>query len=210
MTLYLDSAFLEDAQAAAALGYVRGITTNPTLLAKTGRPADEVLPALCDTCPGPVFYQLTADTVAGREAEARRMLARRPNLSLKIPTTPENLVLGARLAQSGAVVGMTAIFSAAQVYLACQTGARYVLPYVNRSTRLLGDGLALVREMRAVIDAQRAPVEIVAASIKSPEEATATVLAGAHHLTLPLAIIQAMGQHALSDQAIAEFAQARA
>ncbi len=64
--------------------------------------------------------------------------------------------------------------------------------------------------MRAVIDAQRAPVEIVAASIKSPEEATATVLAGAHHLTLPLAIIQAMGQHALSDQAIAEFAQARA
>jgi transaldolase len=79
---------------------------------------------------------------------------------------------------------------------------------VNRSTRLLGDGLALVREMRAVIDADSAPVEIIAASIKSPEEAVATVLAGAHHLTLPLSVIEAMGTHPLSEQAIEEFAKA--
>ena len=207
MTLYLDSALLEDARTAAALGYVRGITTNPTLMAKAGRPPETVMAELCDACAGTVFYQLTAPSVAERETEARRMLALRPNLGLKIPTTPENLALGARLAREGAVVGMTAIFSAAQVYLACQAGARYVLPYVNRSTRLLGDGLALVREMRGIIDAQRAPVEIVAASIKSPAEAAGTVLAGAHHLTLPLSVITAMGQHALSDQAIAEFAQ---
>lgn len=206
MTLYLDSALIEEARAAAALGYVRGITTNPTLMGRAGRPAAEVMAALCDVCAGIAFYQVTAENPDEREAEARRMAAVRPNLGLKIPTTPENLALAARLSRDGFVVGMTAIFSAAQVYLACQAGARYVLPYVNRSTRLLGDGLALVRDMRAVIDAQRAPVEIIAASVKSPEEAAATVLAGAHHLTLPLAVITAMGSHPLSEQAIAEFA----
>jgi transaldolase len=95
------------------------------------------------------------------------------------------------------------------VYLAIQAGARYVFPYVNRSTRLLGDGLGLVRQMRAVIDACKAPLEIVAASIKTPEEAVQTVLAGAYHLTLPLAVIQAMGQHELSERTIAEFMGAK-
>lgn len=206
MTLFLDSALIDDARAAAALGYVRGITTNPTLMAKAGGDPLANIAALCDLCPGTVFYQLTGATPAEREAEAWRVRAVRSNVGLKIPTTPENLTLAAKLAAGGAVVAMTAIFSAAQVYLAGQTGARYVIPYVNRSTRLLGDGLALVREMRAVIDAQHSPVEILAASIKSPAEAAATVVAGAHHLTLPLSVITAMGQHPLSDQAIAEFA----
>ena len=105
------------------------------------------------------------------------------------------------------VVGITAIFSPAQVFLACEAGASYVLPYVNRSTRLLGDGFGLVEAMRAVIDSGSYPVEIIAASVKSPEEAVQTLLAGAHHLTLPLAVIQAMGQHPLSDETIAAFAR---
>ena len=208
MTLYLDSALIDDARRAFALGFVGGITTNPTLMAKTGRPTEEVIATLCEICSGTVFHQLTAPTLAERNAEARRFAALRPNVGLKIPCTPENLGLAARLANDGATVGITAIFSAAQVYLACEAGARYILPYVNRSTRLLGDGLALVREMRAVIDADSAPVEIIAASIKSPEEAVATVLAGAHHLTLPLSVIEAMGAHPLSEQAIEEFAKA--
>jgi transaldolase len=210
MALYLDSASVEDARRAMELGFVRGITTNPALMAKTGRHPQDVIGELCEICSGTVFYQLTAPTVAEREAEARRFAALRPNVGLKIPCTLENLALAARLADEDFTVGLTAIFSAAQVYLACEAGARYVLPYVNRSTRLLGDGLALVREMRAVIDACPSPTEILAASVKSPEEAVATVRAGAHHLTLPLAVIEAMGVHPLSEQTIAEFAQAGA
>ncbi len=210
MALYLDSASVEDARRAMKLGFVRGITTNPALMAKTGRHPQDVIGELCEICSGTVFYQLTAPTVAEREAEARRFAALRPNVGLKIPCTLENLALAARLADEDFTVGLTAIFSAAQVYLACEAGARYVLPYVNRSTRLLGDGLALVREMRAVSDACSSPTEILAASVKSPEEAVATVRAGAHHLTLPLAVIEAMGVHPLSEQTIAEFAQAGA
>ncbi len=206
--LYLDSASVEDARRAFGLGFVGGITTNPILMSKTGRRPEEIILELCDICPGTVFYQLTAPTVAERQAEACRLAALRPNqVGLKIPCTPENLELGAHLARENRTVGFTAIFSAAQVYLACQAGARYVLPYVNRSARLLGDGLALVRQMRAVIDACNSPLEIIAASVKSPEEAVATLLAGAHHLTLPLAVIEAMGEHPLSRQAIDEFAQ---
>jgi len=208
MTLYLDSALIQDARRAFALGFVRGITTNPALMSKTGQRPEEVILELCDVCRGTVFYQLTAPTVDEREAEARRMVALRPNqIGLKIPCTLENLKLGAKLSQENYMVGITAIFSPAQVYLACQAGARFVLPYVNRSTRLLGDGLELVRQMRAVIDACHSPLEIVAASIKSPEEAVATTLAGAHHLTLPVAVIEAMGEHPFSEQAIKEFGE---
>lgn len=207
MTLLLDSALLEDAQASATLGLAKGgITTNPTLLAKAGLPAEQVIPALCDAHPGTIFHQLSAKTAAEREAEAWRMLSLRPGrVGLKIPCTLENLALAQRFAGQGVITGMTAIFSPAQVYLALQAGAKYIFPYVNRSTRLLGDGLELVRQMRAVIDAGGGKMHIVAASIKTPEEAVATVLAGAHHLTLALEVIRAMGHHPLSEQTIAEF-----
>ena len=208
MVLYLDSAMVADARRSAALGYVVGVTTNPTLVSRTGRPASDVLVELCDVHPGPIFYQPVATTVAQREAEARRMaglcLGR---IVLKLPSTPENFELASRLGRDGLPVGMTAIFSPGQVYLACAAGARYVLPYVNRSTRLLGDGPGLVRSMRQVIDALAAPTQIVAASIKSPAEAVDALLAGAHALTLPLEIVEQLGRHDLSDQAIAEFAE---
>lgn len=209
MALYLDSASVDDARRSARLGYVAGITTNPSLIARTGRAGDEVVAELCDVHPGPVFYQPVADRVLEREAEVRRVAAlRRGRVVLKLPSTPDNFALAARLAREGYVIAMTAIFGPAQVYLAGQAGARFVLPYVNRSTRLLGDGPGLVRVMRAVIDSAGAPVEIVAASIKSTSEAVETILAGAHSLTLPLALLDQLGWHELSDRAIAEFAEA--
>ena len=210
MTLYLDSASLEDGRRAAALGFVGGATTNPVLVARAGRTAEEAVTGLVDTLGGLVFHQLTASTAAEREVEARRVLALRPgHIGLKIPCQLDSLALARRLGAEGHVVGITAVFSPAQVYLAAALGARYVLPYVNRSSRLLGDGPGLVRQMRAVIDALGDPMEIIAASVKNPEEAVATVLAGAHHLTLPLSVIEAMASHPLSQQAIEDFARAR-
>jgi transaldolase len=208
VTLYLDSASAADARQAMALGFVGGITTNPTLMAKVeGRPLD-IIAELADLCPGPVFYQLTAPTVAEREAEARRVLALRPNIALKIGMTTENLALAAKLAKDGVKVGMTASYSAAQTYLACQANVMYSIAYVNRSTRLQGDGLALVAEMRAVIDAVETTTKILVASLKSPAEVVQAVIAGAHAVTVPLALLQELGNHPLSDQAIEEFARA--
>jgi len=211
MALLLDSAFVEDARRSAALGYVTGITTNPTLVAKTGRRAGDVIAELCDVHPGTVFYQPISETLAEREAEVRRMAAlREGRVGIKLPSTSENFTLAARLAGEGFTVAMTAIFSPAQAYLACLAGVRFVLPYVNRSTRLLGDGPALVHSMRQVIEACGSGTEILSASIKSPEEAVAALLAGSHSLTIPLELILALGHHDLSDAAIADFAASAA
>ena len=208
MSLFLDSALVQDARQAMALGFVAGITTNPTLMAKVDRKPEDIIFELASICPGPVFYQLTAPTVSEREAEARRVLSLRPNIALKIAMTTENLALAARLAREGVKIGMTASYSAAQTYLACEAGVTYSIAYVNRSTRLQGDGLALVSEMRAVVDACDTPTEILVASLKSPAEVVQAVIAGAHHVTVPLALMLEMGNHPLSDQAIEEFARA--
>lgn len=209
MSLFLDSALPADAKAAMALGYVKGITTNPTLLAKAKGKPEDVIAELADICEGPVFYQLNAISVAEREAEARRMLALRPNIALKIAMSGENLALAAKFAKEGVKVGMTASYSAAQTYLTCEAGVAYTIAYVNRSTRLQGDGLALVGQMRAVVDASDAPTTVLVASLKSPAEVVQAVVAGAHHVTIPLHLLLEMGDHPLSEKAIAEFARAR-
>lgn len=208
MALYLDSASVDDARQSAALGYVTGITTNPALMAATGRPAMDVVAELCDMHPGTVFYQPVAGDVGRREAEVRRMAGLRPGrVGIKLPCEPDNFRLAARLAADGFVVGMTAIFSPAQTFVACEAGVAFVVPYVNRSSRLLGDGPGLVRSMRAVIDACGSPVRILAASIKSPAEAVVAVVAGAHAITIPLAVILELGRHELSERTIADFAE---
>lgn len=235
MSIYLDSALPEEARQAMSLGFVRGITTNPALLAKVKRPAAEVLRELCHICTGTVFYQLTAPTVAERRVEGKRILRlndefreeedkqfaeweKNPTASefyplqlgkigLKIPASTENMALVAEFSDKGVEVAVTALFNTAQAYLACEAGAKYLLPYVNRTTRLRGDGFGFVRELAEVCKAVGRGTEVLAASIKSPEEAVRTLLAGAHHISAPLAVLLAMGNDPLSDEAVAEFAR---
>ncbi|MBN1286840.1 MAG: transaldolase [Anaerolineae bacterium] len=204
MGLYLDSADVDDARTAQELGFIEGVTTNPALIARTGRAPLEVLADLVEIVDGNVFYQLTSPTLEQRLDEAWEAYGIRPDrVVLKVPTTTENLSLVAELAHD-IECAMTAIFSPAQAYMAVQAGARYVIPYVSRATRLLGDGPGLVRAIRDVLSGSE--VEIIAASIESPDEAIDAVRAGAHHLTMPLQVIMAMGEHELSQQTIAEFA----
>jgi transaldolase len=237
VAIYLDSAIPDEARQAMSLGFVRGITTNPSLLAKVKRPTTEVLHELCGICTGPVFYQLTAPTVSDRLAEGERILLLNEEMKrddekafqewqrrlaedeapsikqfgrigLKIPASTENMALVAEFSARGVEVAVTAIFSLAQAYLASEAGATYVLPYVNRTTRLRGDGLAFVRELARVCIAVDRGTKVLAASIKSPQEAVGAVLAGAQHVSMPLPLLLAMGQDPLSDQAVADFARA--
>jgi transaldolase len=209
MALYLDSAVPEDVRRASALGFVVGVTTNPKLLATAGEPAEKRLPELCNALgQGVVFYQLTSPTAAKRESEAHHIAGLRPGrIGLKIPCTTENLALLPRLAQKGLVCAVTAVFSAHQTVLACEVGADYVIPYINRATRQLGDGIALVKEMAAVVEATGAATEILAASFRDLTEVADATRAGAHHVTLSLDLLEALGDHPLSERAIEEFAR---
>ena len=207
MALYLDSAELEDARQAVALGFVAGITTNPILIARAGRPAQEVITDLCGLSPGAVFHQLTARTPQAMETEARRFHALAPEqVVLKVPCDLQGLTLVARIS-SEIPCALTAVFSAAQAWLAAEAGARYVIPYVSRATKLCGDGLALVSRMAEVLTRTGQGAEILAASLKSPTEVVAALTHGAHHVTVPLAIIRDMAEHRLSALAIEEFGQ---
>ena len=202
--IYLDSALIEEAKAAVAMGWVKGITTNPTLLNKTELSPEASLKQLAAISPGELYYQLCATDFEDMVTEARKAVAIIGDRTvLKIPATELGFRLTAHLSTEIAC-SVTAIYSPAQAAIAAEAGAKYAIAYVNRATRLLGDGLALVREMSHVL--KGSSTEILAASLKSPAEAAATLQAGAHHLTVPMSILQEMTTHELSEKTVAEFA----
>ncbi|ERT05218.1 transaldolase family protein [Lyngbya aestuarii BL J] len=205
MALYLDSAIIEEATQVSQWGWVKGITTNPTLLAKSTLSPSDTLKQLKQTTSGEICYQLTASDLDGMIAEAKVAYALLGTQTvLKIPATAVGFQAVARLSPE-IPCAVTAIYSPAQAVVAMEAGAKYAIAYVNRATRLLGDGIKLVEEMSAVL--KGTDTTILAASIKSPEEAAATLKAGATHLTLPLEILTAITTHELSEKTVEEFAQ---
>jgi transaldolase len=205
MAIYLDSAIVSEAEIASRMGWVKGITTNPTLLAKSDHPSETTLKKLTQLTSGPVFYQLMSSDFEGMLAEGKKAFEIIGKQTvLKIPATPVGFTVVANLSPE-ITCSVTAIYSAAQAAVAREAGARMAIAYVNRATRLLGDGIALVRDMASVLNGSN--TEILAASIKSPEEAAASLQAGAHHLTLPLSMLQAMTTHEFSDNTVEEFAK---
>lgn len=205
MALYLDSAIIAEAQVVRQWGWVQGVTTNPTLLAKSDLSAQETLTQLKAIFTGEIYYQLTAsdfDDMVSEGKAAYELLGEQT--VLKIPATEVGFQVLAHLSPE-ITCSVTAIYSAAQAAVAQEAGAKYAIAYVNRATRFLGDGITLVKQMAAVLAGSE--TKILAASIKSPEEAAATLAAGAYHLTLPFGILKAMTTHELSEQTVEEFSQ---
>lgn len=207
MGLYIDSANIDEVTQAWKLGFLTGVTTNPSLVAKAGRPGLDVLKEILQLTSGPVFYQVTAETEAGRIAQAWEAAQLAPErVQVKIPATTENIGLAARLTKEGMHCCVTALASPAQAYLAVQAGAAYVAPYVNRLTRQVRDGVSVLRECVEVTRGSQ--TRVIAASLKSVDEVTAVALAGAHDITIPLDLILKLGDHEFSQRAIDEFAAA--
>lgn len=209
--LYLDSAIIAEAQQIVTWGWVKGITTNPTILAKSNLPPGETLSKLASLSPGELYYQLTSrdfESMVAEGKKAREIIGEKT--VLKIPATTLGFQVAAHLS-SEITCAITAIYSPAQAAVAQEAGVKYAIAYVNRATRLLGDGIGLVEEMAEILSGVRLhsphKVEILAASIKSPEEAAAALQAGADHLTLPLNILAAMTTQEFSEQTVEEFAQ---
>lgn len=206
MPILLDSARLDDAHAAMALGFVAGITTNPILISQAGRPGLTVISDLLTICPGDVYYQVTAPSVEGRTQQARAASALDPaRVLIKIPATTENLAMAAALAQEGVRCAITAVGNAAQAYLCAMAGADYAINYVNRLTRATGDGPEIVRACRQALSGSS--TKLLAASLKSPQEVMDAIFAGADDVTLPLDIIRQMGEDTHSQAAIEDFAK---
>jgi transaldolase len=203
MAIYLDSAILDEARWAKTLGWVYGVTTNPTLIAKAGIAPEVVLMELAALEFHQVYYQLVSQNVEDMLIEARQAAEIvRTGLICKIAPTENGFRFVAKYGNEIPCC-ITAIFDPSQALIAREAGARYIAVYVNRATKQLGDGLALVRDLANVLAGSQ--TEILAASLKSTKEAVDALVAGAQHLTVPLEVLTSLSTHPLSEQTIEQF-----
>ncbi len=205
MSIFIDSANLTHIQRATELGWVKGITTNPLLLAQAGTDIATVLRSLKSFSSGPIFYQLTSTTFDSMLNEAHQALAiLEEQLVVKLVPSELGFKVCSELS-SRMPCCPTAIYSPAQALIAREAGAQYIAVYVNRASRLMGNGIQLVNELAEVLSGSH--TELLAASLKSPAEAASAFTAGAQHLTLPYKTLMAMSNHELSEAAIKEFGE---
>ncbi len=206
MALFLNSANVDDVRWAVGLGFVAGVTTNPALMARAGRPEMDVIHDILELTTGPVFYQVTAEEVAARADQARSFSRLAPDrVVIKIPATTENISLAAHLKSDGISCAITAVATPSQVYIATLAGATYAAIYVSRLTKELGNGIEILRNCVAVARKTESPTRILAASLKTVDDVIATLLIEVSDITLPLELLLKLGDHELSLKAIEEF-----
>jgi transaldolase len=206
MRFFVDTADVEAIRELAATGLVDGVTTNPSLVAKSGRDFIEVLGEICALVPGPVSAEVTATETQAMLAEARLLARVAENVVVKVPLTPDGLKACRALTDEGTQVNVTLCFSAAQAILAAKAGARYVSPFVGRLDDIGADGLALIGEIVQIYDAYPDfTTEVLVASVRNSAHVVEAAKMGAHVATLPPAILQAMFKHPLTDKGLDAF-----
>jgi transaldolase len=212
MAVLLDSASVDDAAAAAELGFVHGITTNPALMARESKEPLTHLGNLLVVFPhGPVCYQPATGSATAMSAEARAAASLAPErIVIKLPATLEAMRSAADLASEGIRCALTAVYSPAQALLAHEVGCVWVIPYVDRASRLSGGGPLVVDALAAILASLKSETRILAASLKSGPQLVEATLHGAHDVTAPLAVLTSLAAHPLTEAALREFAAATA
>ncbi|MBE7538406.1 MAG: fructose-6-phosphate aldolase [Opitutaceae bacterium] len=205
MKLFIDTANVSQIREAAALGILDGCTTNPTHVAKTGRPAAEVYREICDLVPGPVSLE-TIGLTAGEMIKEGRDLARiSSNVVVKIPITPEGLKAVKVLAADGIKTNVTVTFSPLQALLAAKCGATYISPFAGRLDAVGHDGMELVRQIKTIYANYSMRTEIIVAAVRHPLHVLQSALCGADICTLAYDVLIQLYNHPLTDAGIQQF-----
>ena len=206
MRFFIDTADIDEIRDLAATGLVDGVTTNPSLVAKSGADFFEVLREICAIVPGPVSAEVTATDTAAMIEEAHRLAQVAENIVVKVPLTPDGLKACRALTDAGTKVNVTLCFSAAQAILAAKAGARYVSPFIGRLDDIGADGLALIAEIIEIYDAYPDfTTEVLVASVRNLAHVVEAAKMGAHVATIPPAILRAMFKHPLTDRGLEAF-----
>ena len=206
MKFFVDTADVAEIKQLAATGLLDGVTTNPSLVAKSGRAMRDVIAEICALVPGPVSAEVAATDYDGmlREAHILREIAR--NVTIKVPLTPDGLRACRRLADDGTMVNVTLCFSPAQALLAAKAGATFVSPFVGRLDDIGEDGMGLIADIMTIF--RQYPylkTEVLVASVRSPTHVIAAAKLGAHVATLPPAVLRQLFVHPLTDKGLAAF-----
>ena len=205
MQLFLDTTDIGLLKELTATGLVDGVTTNPTLIAKSGRPMLEVIAEICELVEGPVSAEVAATEVEGMLAEGAKLAAIAPNVVVKLPLTRNGLIATSEFAVQGIQTNVTLCFTAAQALLAAKAGASYISPFIGRLDDYGAEGMGLIQEIRAIYDNYGFDTEILAASIRTPAHVTAAALAGADCATIPPAVFADLFKHPLTEKGLEQF-----
>lgn len=205
MLLFLDTTDTAVLKDWASTGLVDGVTTNPTLIAKSGRPMLEVIAEICGLVEGPVSAEVAATDVEGMLAEGRKLASIATNVVVKLPLTRAGLTATGEFAREGIQTNVTLCFSAAQALLAAKAGATYVSPFIGRLDDHGADGMALIHEIRAIYDNFDFDTEILAASVRTPAHVAAAAVAGADCATIPPSTFADLFKHPLTEKGLEMF-----
>jgi transaldolase len=206
MKIFADTADIEEIRALAETGLIDGVTTNPSLVAKTGRPIRDVIAEICAAIPGPVSAEVTATDLDGMLREGKVLAAIAENVTVKVPLTWDGLKACRALSSAGCKVNVTLCFSAVQAMLAAKAGATFISPFVGRLDDAGQSGAELIREIRVVYDNDEdLRTDILAASLRTPLAVKEVAMAGADVATMPPALIRALVKHPLTDAGLAAF-----
>jgi transaldolase len=206
MQIYLDTAEIDDIRKYAAWGVIDGVTTNPSLVAKSGRVFEEVIEEICEVVDGPVSAEVTALDAAGMLAQAAPLAAIHPNVTIKVPLTPEGLRATKALRAKDVKVNVTLCFSATQALLAAKAGATMVSPFIGRLDDRGERGMALIEDIvRTFRNYPAFNTKVLVASVRNADHVRQSALVGADICTIPPKILDKMVSHDLTDTGLAAF-----
>ena len=205
MKFFVDTADVAAIRELNDLGMVDGVTTNPSLILKSGRDIAEVTKEICDIVDGPVSAEVVANDADGMITEGRHLAKIAKNITVKVPLTWDGLKACKVLSGEGHMVNVTLCFSPAQAILAAKAGASFISPFIGRLDDVNLDGMELIAQIREIYDNYDWQTEILAASIRSVNHITDAARIGADVITAPPAVIKAMASHVLTDKGLAQF-----
>ena len=205
MKFFADTADIGEIRELSDMGLLDGVTTNPSLVAKTGRDFKDIIREICAIVEGPVSAEVTALEADGMLVEGRRLAELAPNVAVKVPMTWDGLKACRALSQAGTKVNVTLCFNANQALLAAKAGAAFISPFIGRLDDASEDGMEVIEEIRQIYDNYDFETEILAASIRSVNHVKFAALAGADVATVPPAVLKALVKHPLTDKGIEVF-----
>ena len=205
MKFFIDTAETDEIKEAVALGMVDGVTTNPSLIAKSGRVFEEVLEEICSLVDGPISAEVVSLEADGMVEEGRKLAAIHENIVIKVPLIPEGLKAVRRFADEGIKTNVTLCFSSAQALLAAKAGAAFVSPFVGRLDDIAQNGMDLVSDIMTIYENYGYSTEVIVASIRHPMHVMEAALIGADISTIPFKVIAQLAIHPLTDIGIEKY-----
>ena len=205
MKIFLDTANIAQIEALLDTGMIDGVTTNPSLIAKSGGDIKQTIAKICDLVDGPVSAEVTATDIDTMMEEADVLSAIAPQVAVKVPLTKEGLIVCRRLSERDIMVNVTLCFSAGQALLAAKAGASFISPFVGRLDDLGADGMNLIADICTIYDHYDFNTQILVASARNPQHVVDAALLGADVITLPPAIIDQLYKHPLTDKGLSAF-----